>query len=289
MRERGWDRLDDGAMQVAVRATSRDRAWNGFVATLYDETAGFTQTERFPNNNVSMLVGAPVPHTTRCDGAIAQRVRVAGDIDVVPAGYAGAWVNDGPTAFLVVNVSPSLIETVADAMAIASGRSLEPRLQVRDPQLEHICWALKAELEMAEPSGRLYAESLGVALTAHLLRRYAPVVPRRVARGLPKRRLQRVLEYIAEHVADDLTLCELAAVANLSPSHFKSLFKQSLGVPVHQYVVRHRVDYAVGLLSRGTQPLGDVALQAGFANQSHMGRCVRRATGLSPSDLRHGR
>ena len=91
------------------------------------------------------------------------------------------------------------------------------------------------------------------------------------------------------HVADDLTLCELAQIANLSPSHFKLLFKLSFGVPVHQYVVRIRVDYAIELLSRGLQPLCDVALQSGFANQSHMARCVRRATGLSPGDFRRGR
>ena len=290
MRDRAWDRQDDGAMQVAVLQTSRDRAWTGFVATLYDETAGFTTTERFPNHNLSMLVGAPVPHTTRCDGAVARRLRVAGDIDVVPAGYSGAWVNEGPTAFLVVNVSPSLIDTVADEMALGPGSaSLAPQLQVRDPQLEHICWALKAELEASESFGRLYAESLGVALAAHLLRRYAPAVPRRITSGLPKRRLQRVVDYIRDHITDDLTLAELAEIANLSPSHFKSLFKQSLGIPVHQYVVRSRVEFAIELLSNGTLPLCDVALQAGFANQSHMARCVRRAAGVSPADLRHGR
>ena len=287
MREPAWTRRDDGAMQVSLLQTSRERSWTGFVAALYDETAGFTETACFPKHNLSMLVGPPVAHTTRCDGAVARRLRVAGDIDVVPAGYAGAWINEGPTSFLVVNVSPSLIETVADSMAVGFGRaSLAPQLQLRDPHLEHVCWALKAELEATESFGRLYADSLGVALAAHLLRRYAPVVPRRSANGLPKRRLQRVLEYIHAHLARDLTLAELAAVANVSPSHFKSLFKLSLGVPVHQYVMRSRVEFATDLLIGGTAPLCDVALQAGFANQSHMARCVRRATGMSPGVLR---
>jgi AraC family transcriptional regulator len=65
------------------------------------------------------------------------------------------------------------------------------------------------------------------------------------------------------------------------------LFKQSVGVPVHQYVLRSRVAYAVDLLVKSKLPLSDVALQAGFANQSHMARCVRRATGLTPSTLRN--
>ena len=290
MRERTWHKRDDRAMQVVTRQTSRSRCWTGFVAMLLDESDGFTQTPFFPSNNVSMLVGAPVVHTSVCDGSVSRRLRVAGDIDVVPASFGGAWENEGPTSFLVVNLSPFLLDTAAEALGIGRDRfSIAPQLQLRDPQLEHICWALAAELESPDFLGRLYADSLGLALSAHLLRRYAPVVPRRLTGGLPKRRLQRVTDYIREHLAHDLTLAELAGVANMSPSHFKFLFKQSVGVPVHKYVVRSRVDYAIELLSRSSLPLSDVALQAGFANQSHMARCMRRISGMTPGDLRHER
>jgi AraC family transcriptional regulator len=68
----------------------------------------------------------------------------------------------------------------------------------------------------------------------------------------------------------------------MSPSHFKVLFKQSIGLPVHQYVVRSRVEYASTLIGRGKLPLSDVALQAGFANQSHMARWMKRVTGRTP-------
>jgi AraC family transcriptional regulator len=156
---------------------------------------------------------------------------------------------------------------------------------LRDPQLEHILWALLAELEADEPLGRLYADSLGLALGAHLLRRYAPVVAPPSQNGLTKRRLARVTEYIREHLSHDLSLTELAGIAALSPSHFKSLFKQSVGMPVHQYVIERRVERATELLIAGTLPPSEVALQAGFANQSHMARCMRRLTGLTPSAL----
>ena len=66
---------------------------------------------------------------------------------------------------------------------------------------------------------------------------------------------------------------ELAAIAGVSPSHFKTLFKQSVGMPVHQYVIRRRVEYAV-------------ELQAGFANQSHLARCMRATLGVTPGTLR---
>ena len=81
-------------------------------------------------------------------------------------------------------------------------------------------------------------------------------------------------------------LARLAGVAGVSPSHFKTLFKQSAGMPVHQYVIRRRVEYAAELLQCGDPPLADVALQAGFSSQSHMARCMRRILGVTPGVLR---
>ncbi len=276
-----------GDMRFALRKWSRDRPWTGFEAGLFDTSAGLAETPPFPNHSVSMLVGAPIVATCRCDGVVHRRLQAPGDIDVVPAGFSGAWVDEGPTTMLIVNVTPSLVRTAAEGMGIdPGGVSIQPQLGLKDPQIEHIAWALKAELEADEPMGRLYADSLGLALAAHLLRRYAPLAPRRVTSGLSKRRLQRVIDYIHEHLTDDLSLAELAEVANLSPSHFKVLFKQSVGVPVHQYVITTRVQYAIGLLVRDKHTPSDVALQAGFADQSHMARCMRRVAGLTPSVLK---
>jgi AraC family transcriptional regulator len=117
------------------------------------------------------------------------------------------------------------------------------------------------------------------------LRAYAP------ARALPsdatlsRRRLARVLEYLRENLDRDLSLAELAKVAGVSPSHFKTLFRKSVRMPVHQYVIRCRVERAAELLRRGN-PLADVALQAGFSNQSHMARWTRRLMGVTPNELR---
>jgi AraC family transcriptional regulator len=118
-----------------------------------------------------------------------------------------------------------------------------------------------------------------------LLRRSAPVaLPR--ATGLPKRRLKRVFDYIREHISQDLSLQELATVAGLSSSHFKVQFRESTGMPVHQYVIAARVEHALNLLVRTSVPVADVALQAGFSNQSHLSRHLRRLHGVTPAALR---
>jgi len=278
--------LDEGEMQFSPRQTSRERFWTGFEATIYDTSGGVSEVPCMKNLTVGMQVGPPIRTTCRRDGTVSRRLQIAGDIDVIPLGSSGAWEDEGPTSFVCIRLSPSLVQTAAEGMGVNPDRvSMPPQLQFRDPQIEHIGWAIKAELEASEPSGRLYADSLGLALATRLLAHHAPVESR-IVNGLPKRRLQRVVDYIHDHLSHDLRLAELAEVASLSPSHFKSLFKRSVGAPVHQYVIRIRVEYAIDLLLNGNLPLIDVALQAGFANQSHMARCVRRATGLTPGNLR---
>ena len=71
----------------------------------------------------------------------------------------------------------------------------------------------------------------------------------------------------------------------MSASNFKTLFKRTTGLPVHQYVIRQRVDRAVDLISRGRLRLSVAALKAGFADQSHMARCMRRVMGVTPTEV----
>ncbi len=273
----------DPEMQFSVRKTSRDRCWSGLSATIYETSGGFANL-CFAESGISMHVGPPLLVRARCDGRRLRYRQVPGDIKIFPAGFSGLWEADGPSLKLSIPVSPALLRTAAEEMGVTPDRvSIEPQLHLRDPQIEFIGWALKAELETEDPFGRLYADSLGLALAAHLLRRYAPLAPKRIGRNLSRRQLQRVTDYIHDHLTHDLTLAEVAKVANVSPSHFKVLFKQSVGIPVHQYVVRSRVEHAMGLLSRDKFSLEDVAHRSGFADQSHMARCMRRVFGITPT------
>ncbi|MBC5801445.1 MAG: helix-turn-helix transcriptional regulator [Candidatus Eremiobacteraeota bacterium] len=271
-----------------MRKSRHARLWTGFEAELFDTSGGFAGTRLFPNHNVSMLVGAPIIVTCRCGGVVQRRLQAPGDIDVVPAGFSGAWQYEGATTMLILNVSPSLICTAAQGIGIDPDRVvIQPQLHLKDPHIEHIGWALRAELETDEAFGRLYADSLGLALAAHLLRRYASVAPKCPSSNLPMRRLQRAVDYIHDNLADDLTLPELATVVNMSQSEFMVLFKRFVGMPVHQYVIRCRVKYAMDILSSGWHPLNDVATRAGFSDQSHMARCMRRIAAVTPSTMAH--
>ena len=284
MEERKWTRLDGASeMQFALRASSEGRSWTGFDAAIYDTSGGLVEVPPSARHKVSMHIGRPVNATCRCDGPIDRRLQSPGDVDIVPIGCSAAWEDDGPTTVLAISLDNSIVRTTAESMGMnADAVSFTPRLAVRDPKLMHIGWAIRAELESGEPNDRLYAESLGTALAAHLLRRYAKVsaAPRR---GLTHMRLQRVINYISDNLASNLSLFDLAAIAGMGASSFRMLFKQSVGVPVHQYVIRRRVEAAANLLALGHRRLSEVAIQAGFVDQSHMARCMRRVLGMTPA------
>ena len=259
---------------------------------LYLMPAGTTQADPSSSHVISMHAGAPVQAWCRCEGLNQRRLQTAGDIDIVPAGASGVWQDEQSATILLLRLAPALLLAAARDLELNPDRAvLTPRMQVRDPRLEHLAWALKAEREAGYAGGRLYAESLGTALAAHLLRAYAAPagsgqdnIPG-VDRGLPPRQLKRVLDYIEAEIERNPGLAELAALTSFGLSHFKVLVRRSSGRPPHQYLLRRRVRRAQELLLQGRLSASQIALETGFAHQSHMARCMRRVLGLSPSAL----
>jgi AraC family transcriptional regulator len=215
---------------------------------------------------------------------------VHGDIDIIPARTDSRWVmHDQNDTALILALPPSLVDTVAEEQGFDSRRvEIRNRFQIRDAQLENICWALKAEMETNYPSGRLYTDSLGVSIASRLVSTHSSVAQSTISRsgGLGGRRLKQTLAYIEDHLSEDLSLSRIARIGGVSASHFKTLFRESAGVPVHQYVIQRRIERAKDLLMHDKLSIAEVALATGFSHQSHLARHMRRAVGLSPRAMK---
>jgi len=239
---------------------------------------GRVELGRTSEHRLKIHAGAPVRGKCEVHTFVYRR----GDLDIHPAGYRDVWEEFDANESIVLGLSPSLLQRAADDIGLDAARiGLEPRFQFRDPQIEHVAWALEAERRNGAPNGALYSECLGLALAVHLLGHYKSTVA--VQRGLSRTQLRRVTAYIENNIDQDLSLATLAQVAHLSASHFKTMFKRSTGSPVHEYVVRRRVEHAKQLLTRGDLPSSQVAAESGFSHQSHMARAMRRVLGVTPS------
>jgi AraC family transcriptional regulator len=253
---------------------------------------GLTHVPGSSSHRLGIHFGRPVNADCRCDGRRHRRVQKHGDIDIVPAGLDGSWEDDADCSILRLRVSPALLRQAAQGLCQnPDSVAITPKFQLRDAQIEAIGCAIKAELEAEAPSDRLYAEALGLALAVRLLE--IGDQPQRetieVRQTLSPRRRRLLLEFIETHLDQSLSLSELAAIAGLSVSHLKTLFRNTFGKPAHQYIVRRRVGRAQALLLSSEIPMSQIALEAGFADQSHMANCMRRVLGLTPGAIAHMR
>ncbi|WP_421145578.1 helix-turn-helix domain-containing protein [Aeromonas dhakensis] len=101
----------------------------------------------------------------------------------------------------------------------------------------------------------------------------------------PPQHLQRAAELMQDDCSRPLTLAQLSAVAGLTPSHFVRSFSRHYGMTPHAYLLDQRIRHARTLLRRG-EPLAEVALASGFADQAHFQRQFKRRVAATPGHYR---
>ena len=104
---------------------------------------------------------------------------------------------------------------------------------------------------------------------------------------IPETSLHRVRDFLDQCPEPGVSLADLAALADLSPSHLSRSFRREFGLPPHAYLIQVRVSRARTLLRRG-MPVIEVATCVGFTDQAHLTRHFRRLVGVTPGHYRSG-
>jgi AraC family transcriptional regulator len=257
--------------------------------SLISDQPGIVEFLGSPRVVVSLHVGPSVAVECRRDGQRHRGTTIHGDLEVIPPNLGGVWEIKSRDTALVIGLKLRVLERIVEDSG-GDPRKLQVlnRFQARDPQIEHIGWAMKAEMENGYPSGRTYMDALATGLAARLVRNHSSLArtSRAVKAAMPGRKLKAILGFIEDNLGRDLGLNEIADVAGLSVSHFKTQFRKSLGMPPHQYLIRRRVERAAMQLRKGNQTIGQIALENGFCHQSHLALHTRRVLGVTPQELR---
>lgn len=161
-------------------------------------------------------------------------------------------------------------------------------LAFADPVISHTAFSLLEAIKTGAPN--LYAESAAQFLATHLLAKNSrwrtPITATRNPGELSDRRLKRVLGFMQQHCAENLTLDQLAAEAGISRFHFITLFKQAVGTTPHQYLIRLRLERAAELLEETDLSIRMIATSCGFVALSHFSDLFQRRFGQTASAYR---
>jgi AraC family transcriptional regulator len=202
------------------------------------------------------------------------RERAPSTVAFHPAGevHASRWHGAEPRCFHL-EISAALLERTRQYSPILD----QPRCFGEGaPRL--LALRLYSEFRRMDELAPLVIEGLTLELLAESVRRTSRIPERKAPRWLPT-----VRDFLGVRFAERLTLDEIAAVPGVHPAHLARVFRQVLGCTVGDYVRRLRIDFACRLLTRSDTPLVEIALAAGFVDQSHFSKTFRRQMGQSPA------
>lgn len=100
--------------------------------------------------------------------------------------------------------------------------------------------------------------------------------------GLAPWQVRKVAAHVDANLNDAIAVGELAALARLSVSQFSRAFKQSFGQAPHNYVMARRIARAQALMLDDREPLSQIAVAVGLADQAHLSKLFRRFVGETP-------
>ncbi|MBD2727829.1 helix-turn-helix transcriptional regulator [Nostoc sp. FACHB-892] len=244
----------------------------------------------FPENAIHIYTDMPSDYVVeaRINGRLQKSSLVTGHSLIIPRGTV-YWQSDTHKSKGITLGFDSgfLTRTLSESIDLGC-LELHPQFPTFDPLIYQIGLALKAELEQNRHSSRLYAESAATFLITHLFHHYALRKQKEqiTTNGLPKYKLQQVIDYIHANLDCNIGLTELADLAQMSLSHFSRLFKQSTGYSPHQFVIKCRVDCARELLLKSDLSIADITYKVGFANQGHLTNHFKRLLGVTPKVVR---
>ena len=276
-----WLRLLDDCGVGLPKSLSVVEVSSGLVQATIGEPPGRIVLEGLPAS-VLMFNISPVQRLRQDRGGRSfVSDMLSGEMTLLPRGTPSQWS---------WNSSCDRLDVIFSSDVLGNGKSLEvvDRYAFRDAEMEKICRRLYRELSLNGTTGLPYCESLVINLAEILLLRHSTASPGTTLLplgGLSRNQARRVLEYIEANLSRHLTLRTLSEIADLSLHHFARMFKQTVGVAPHRYVLERRLERAKTMLRSAKTSLVEIGLSTGFDSQSHFTSTFHRMVGLTPTQF----
>ncbi len=284
-----WFRLQNAA-KLSVRAIGRSRL--AVTEIRYDQ-AGFGMTEEVEPVDAFLVALRLRPASMVEVWFEGKAVPVynmrAGDTSLFDLKTVNAARYMEPLHSLQFFLSRCFLNELCDDLEAPRIGQLNttPGRTISDPVIRRLGSAVRPTLAAPHESNELFASHIMLALGIHVCVTNGGLrTPRQCYGGLSGWQERTAKALIDAHIDGSLALQDLAQVCGLSTGHFAHAFRRSVGTAPHQWLLQRRVERAKDLLRCSREPLIDIALGCGFADQSHFTRVFRRATGSSPGAWR---
>jgi len=213
---------------------------------------------------------------------------------IVPADRSSSWQLTGTPDIQLVYLRRGMVDRIAAEHFGFDTKTVElvPKLGFSDGLLEQLALALLATARNDETaaSDGIYADHLVRMITLHLLRYHCSSSGSNTRIDTPSdimtARLNHVRDLIEFELGQDLALERLAAEAGIAAHAFAAAFSKAYGIPPHRYVTSRRIERAKSLLRQTDLPIVRIAVDTGFASQSHLAATFRRYVGETPGAYR---
>lgn len=204
---------------------------------------------------------------------------------LIPPSCATHWHYSGAVDFAVFYF-PEKTSGILDRLSLLAQGSKEP-LAFND----HLVSAASLQLLNELAKSALADEAFMTRLADVMLEQvYRALTTSSVGQFDPRHvhysRLQAVLSHIHENLAQELSAQGLADRSEVSLAHFRRLFEEAMGVPIHRYVLTTRLNQARKLLTLTNMPISRIAEDCGFSSQSHLTACFRKTYAATPAQFR---
>jgi AraC-like DNA-binding protein len=189
-----------------------------------------------------------------------------------------------PFDTLVLHVTQASLDEVAASHRVPRVDRLSWPFGLPDPVVHHLGHVLLATLDQPNHASRFFVDHVLHALHCHFVCTYGGIAlvarPRRG--GLTALQMRKATEFLDTHLDGNVDLQQVAAVCDLSLSHFARAFRQTYGKPPYRWLIERRIDKARELLMNTRLPLSDIAVRCGFTDQSGFNRSFKRMYGITP-------
>jgi AraC family transcriptional regulator len=269
--------------------SSASQQWEGFLLErhLTDREAEVPE-HRHAAIALSLQLNASIQLQWKSASRWQSAVTGAGSMVLHGCSGSAESIWNGRYDRLVLELNPAHLAKLTEGRFAEAMIDFVDRWSFSDERLEYLLRVLHAELQLGAPNGRLFAEQVGDAVAILLARQYATVKPGLYGIGgrIPPARLKQVLDYIEAHFDQQTHLSDLAETASMSPFYFARLFKNSVGVSPHKYVMTRRIERAKELLKRSSMSVLEIGVRVGYLDAKHFRVIFHREAGVSPNKFR---